>query len=213
MRLLGYRQATTVAQAGGPGTDEHVINYNVAQILFPYQGQIFHQHSKATGNNVALLKQYGLRPVVMLRNPLDCLVSLRERMILRAEGWSPGLYYPPDLHKAPELDQYHWLAFNAIPWYFSFFMSWKLTTGLPVLWLTYETYFQDQPDWIRAVLRHVGIQRTFTDSEIAAVCDHRDGKYNVGVSGRGEMLPGEIKDIVMDQVNAWKDQSLLALFR
>ena len=46
-----------------------------------------------------------------------------------------------------------WIGYNIIPWYLSFYASWKNTT-LPVIWSWYDEFFKDQVAGMRRILDH-----------------------------------------------------------
>jgi hypothetical protein len=201
-RLLDYRQATTICSVGARGTDEQNISISAAQILFPIPAQVFHQHTKATGSNLALLERFGFRPVVMVRSVPDCLVSLRERL-LRTPDVHPGLYYPPEFVTMSKEDQLTWLVYNVAPWFWAFYESWENAT-IPRLFVRYEEFYTDQIAGIRRILDHVGIVHSFTDADIDVACNHRDGRFNQGRVGRGkEEIPAPLLDVLAAQADAW----------
>ena len=201
-RLLNYRLASTIHIYGGD--DSHGISENAARVLFPLPAQVFHQHTQATTGSIVLLDAYGLRPVVMMRSMLDSMVSLRESLN-KGPQWI-GIYVPKCWDDMPEEEQYDWLARNASSWYFTFYASWA-SSRLDRLTLWYDEFYADQPAGIKRVLSHVGLDElgAVTDEAILKCTErHADGRFNVGVSGRGrKTIPRSAIDAIYEQANSW----------
>ncbi len=190
--------------------NDNVINPAAAQmILGSFDEQIFHHHIGATPCNVSILKRYEeeSRVVITQRNVLDTLVSLREYLEKPEvrDAWDAGPGCSGGQWCAlPEDQKMKWIAYNSTPWYFSFFVQWQ-SAKVNKLVVKYEEFFEDQLDGVRKILDFVGIdQGGYSDQHISEIAGHRDGKYNVGRSGRGkEMIPQEMIDVIYDHADSW----------
>ena len=203
--LLNYRPASTVISVGDYGNDSHQINHTAAQILFPQPAQVFHQHTLGTNGTQTLLKLYGLKPVIMYRNMLDSMWSLRE-LIATGDRQHLGLYYPPYWRTLSQHDQLRWLAYNWSNWYFTFYITWHEATELDIHEIWYDNFYADEVGGIRRILEHTEISRHghVTDEVISKyIKPILGGRLNVGVSGRGDEIPLDVRKIIIDQARSW----------
>jgi hypothetical protein len=190
---------------GDFGNDSHQINHTAAQILFPMPAQVFHQHTLGTNGTQTLLELYKMKPVIMTRNILDSMVSLRE-LISTGARQHLGIYYPPYWRELTQLEQFEWLAYNISNWYFVFYITWHTAPNLDVLHIRYDDYYSDQVKGIKDILNHTEINRhgVVTDETIAKFTDPAPGgRLKVGTSGRGEMIPESVVQIVINHARSW----------
>ena len=120
---------------------------------------VIQQHCRATDPNIAILQAFGIRPVVLVRNLLDALVSMHDfydagavRNTFHAADWA-------DLDASTRLDL---MADTVAPWYVEFFASWTMADKagkLPVLWLGYEDMIADKAGALKRTLGHYGLRR------------------------------------------------------
>jgi hypothetical protein len=162
---------------------------------------IFHVHSKATNNNVILLQQFNIKPVVIMRRVADSLVSLKEQMDV-SESTSILSAYKPAWKDMDEEARWTWLAYNGIPWYLSFYASWK-DAKIPTVWSWYDEFFEDQVTGMKRILDHIKLDK-YSDKLIAQACDHREGRFNCGKAGRGKYaMPSFVHNILRTQIGTW----------
>ncbi len=205
-RLLGYRPASAVISVGDFGNDSQQINHTAAQVLFPLPAQVFHSHTLGTCGTQTLLNLYKLNPVIMTRNILDSMVSLRE-LISTGERQHLGIFYPPWWRTMSEEEQFEWIASNVSNWYFVFYTTWNLTPNLNVHHIRYDDFYADQVKGIRGILDHIDIGkqghvldetiRKFTEPQVG-------GRLKFGISGRGrKLVPLSAIKIVKQQAMSW----------
>lgn len=204
-RLLDHRVSTPqVGFAGEAGTDEHIINYNVLNILHLEGDYVLHHHAKATGNNLRILQTYGYRPVVVLRNVFDSLVSVYEQMEVSPHMTVPGVFRPPWEHMADH-ERWQWMAENMIPWYYSFFASWN-AADIPKHFIYYEDYYKDQLKGMKAMLDFLEVPDALypSNKEIEDAVRRKDARFNFGTSGRGQLgVPNNIKKLAVRMAHSW----------
>lgn len=156
------------------------------------RGTVTQQHVRATEANLRIMNRYGIRPVILVRNLYDVVVSIRDYLF--AEGFEkfPSLYATAYLGEMDEDEQYEFLITYALPWYFAFYVSWHDACAagrIDALWLSYEDLSQDWPAGITRILDHYGIHKT--DSEVKQALAQCLGegaaaiRLNKGVVGRG----------------------------
>jgi len=200
--LLGWRAATTHICLDEHFNEEHMVDAKIATALFPMGGFVFQQHTRAIGRNVEILREYGVKPVVTYRNVLDSLVSLKD-----STGKDPRKGYTflplhlPDLDQMSEDDKLWWLAYNMIPWWYSFYVSWR-QADIDKLFIRYDEFYDNQTAGLAQILEFTG-NPIPEDGKLDLVSLHKGGKFNVGISGRGWDLPPGIIDLAYSQAKAW----------
>jgi Sulfotransferase domain len=139
-------------------TDAYVENeqeLDVPRLLDAYSyGTVTQQHVCANARTVALMREYGIRPVVLVRNVFDVVVSIRHFLLTEGCGKWPTFFTTDErFRRLDETAQYEQIVELGLPWYFDFFVSWAGVAredALDTLWLTYEEVV---PDWHSAISR------------------------------------------------------------
>lgn len=187
MQLTGYRYHD-LAYA----YERNDQNLYLPKLIDAYsQGSVTHQHLRATGPNVELLKMFSIRPVIMTRNIFDIVVSIYDHIFLEGHAF-PTFYCNErfdDLDEGRQLDQIIELG---IPWYFNFYVSWfevAEKNDVDTLWVRYEDVIQDWGRALAKLANFYGIEKT--PEEIATALQQTqemkrtETRLNVGISGRG----------------------------
>lgn len=163
------------------------------------------QHVKATRYNLSILKKHGVKPVVLVRNIYDTLVSWRDHIEQRTAGVPTG-YVHKEYFTMTEEERFRYLIRVHLPWHFSFFVSWREAgPNMPVLWITYEQLFSDQVATVKRIIEYYGL--TYSDDQIMAAIGRMSGKdtrLNVGKSGRGQALSEANQAAIEDLARVWK---------
>ena len=210
-RRLGYTLGSTHMFIDGYWNEDQDVSPQAAQYLFTMQGFVFHHHTRAIGRTVPVLANYGIRPIIPIRNVFDSLVSFIDganvSFGIDITGGNQRVYlalHTPSWNYLDEEQKLRWAVFNMIPWYFSFYASW-LDSKLPYLFVHYEKFFEDQIAGVREIINHVGAKTPVpaTDEYLKDITAHKDGKFNKGVSGRGSALPGWVFDHVYAHAESW----------
>lgn len=157
-------------------------------LRYARRNTVTQQHCRATQPNVALLQAFGIRPVILVRNIHDIVVSL-------TDFYDHGAVYNSFLFGHWELlspsGRIDAVIDHIVPWYLSFYASWVETCErkqLDALFVTYEDMIADKPGTISAVARFLDIAKSDADCAIAvARAEGETGatRKNQGVSGRG----------------------------
>lgn len=155
-------------------------------------GSVVHQHFRANPANLEIMSRFDIRPVVLVRNIFDAAVSVREHMIGEAADNLPAVFGPKDFNSWPAEKQFDFIVDYVLPWYVSFYASWKYAERdrkLPILWLQYEQMVRDWPSSIRSVLEfyRLNVSREDIDAAIQRMqAKPRERvRFNKGVAGRG----------------------------
>jgi hypothetical protein len=162
------------------------------------------QHVKGTASNIALLKEYGVKPVVLTRDIFDVVLSLHdhiEREKFRTTGYIHREYF-----QMSKEDKMMYLIRIHLPWYFNFLISWREASDeIDVLWITYEELFSDQRKTISKILDFYSL--TVRQDEVHSGLEKiksENTRFNVGKSGRGRDLPDTHKQAIRGLAKSWK---------
>ncbi len=159
-------------------------------VAFVTTDVIVRQHIRANKPNLELLKCFSIRPVVVVRNLFDTIISLYDHY--RNESpISPGILAADHFAELDDETQLDMLVDLMAPWYIGFYVSWyqaKERQEIEMFWTTYEEIIADKPRMVRKVLDFYNINRTDEQIEAAmeAVSQKRT-RFNKGITGRGEM--------------------------
>jgi hypothetical protein len=187
--------------AGKASTDDHQLDHMVTSVLHLEGDYVLHQHSKATGNNLHILKSFHYTPVVLQRKLYDCLVSVYDQMPASPHMTVPGVQRP-EWNSMTDEQQWLWMAYNVVPWYLSYYASWHYADiEKHIVW--YEDYYRDQIKGMRKLLEFLKVQDNVTDDMMDKVVNKKDNSFHVGKVGRGASVPMFVKSIVEESVRSW----------
>jgi tetratricopeptide (TPR) repeat protein len=183
--VTGYRDLFTVYAAG---QSEHEI-YLPTLRESAHLDTVTQQHCRASDANIHLMQAFGIRPVVLVRNVFDSVMSLLD---FYNQGAFRSSYFRADWLSLDEETKIDLLIENVIPWYFQFVASWDLVEKqkqLELHWLTYEELVADKAATVLRVLEFYGLgaSRRGVEERIREIeSDERKNRFNKGVSGRGK---------------------------
>jgi Sulfotransferase domain len=184
VNVTGYRDLFTVYAAG---QSEHEI-YMPTLREYAHLDTVTQQHCRASDANVHLMQAFGIRPVVLVRNIFDSVMSLVD---FYNKGAFQTSYARADWPALDEETRIDLLIENVIPWYFQFVASWDLAEKqkrLDVHWLSYEELVADKPSSVLKVLQFYGLgaSRRGVEQRIKEIeSEERKIRFNKGVAGRG----------------------------
>ncbi|PSB02680.1 sulfotransferase domain-containing protein [Merismopedia glauca] len=166
---------------------------------------IVQQHLKATNNNLLILQAYQLRPIILLRNIFDAILSLQDH-IEKQSHLSPTGYIHQKYFEMTKEEQLLFLIHIHLPWYFNFFVSWReASPKIDTLWLSYEELFANQPDTLSKILKFYNIDKNPAKIESAiSSMTSKKTRLNVGISGRGAQMPEMHKEAVYNLARVWQ---------
>lgn len=146
------------------------------------------QHCRATNPNVHILQGFGIRPIVLVRNLADIVMSMVDFF---DGGAVHNSFLAPDWENMkPELKR-DAVIDHLMPWYVGFYASWRrveMEKRLDCLFVRYEDMIADKPGTLKAIADFHGIDKTVEDcaAAVAAVEGNRTAtRFNKGVAGRG----------------------------
>src|SRR6266571_4198916 len=184
VNLTGYRDLFTVYAAG---QSEHEIYLPTLREL-AHLDTVTQQHCRASDANIHLMQAFGIRPVVLVRNIFDSVMSLLD---FYNHGAFQTSYFRAEWPALDEPTKIDLLIENVIPWYLQFVASWDLAEKqkrLEVHWLSYEELVADKPSSVLKVLEFYGLgaSRRGIEQRIGEIeSEDRKIRFNKGVTGRG----------------------------
>ena len=182
--ITGYRDLFAVYAAGQNEHDLYLPTLREAAHL----DTVTQQHCRASDANIHLMQAFGIRPVVLVRNIFDSVMSLLD---FYNQGAFQTSYFRTDWQDLDEESRIDLLIENVIPWYFQFVASWDLAEKqkrLEVHWLSYEDFVADKPSSVLKLLEFYGLgaSRRGVEERIAELeTQGRKHRFNKGVTGRG----------------------------
>jgi len=149
---------------------------------------VIQQHCRATEANIQLVQGFAMRPVVLVRDLRDIIVSLADfydqgavANTFFAAGWAR-------LDRARRLDL---LIDQVMPWYLAFYASWveAAESGrIDCLLLRYEDLIADKAGTLQAIAAYLGLAKAPQECQAAVAAAEQDRggtRYNKGRAGRG----------------------------
>ena len=203
-RLLNFRSASTTG-FHGEGSEQQNINYVSGGILFPYGRQVFLQHVWASTLNTSMLSSYNIRPVVVMRNISDIIVSLKEHIDNLEIPVIPGIEIPGRWTVLDDHAKFDWLATHVFPWLMQFYWTWQ-RTGIDKMFIRYEDFYADQVAGCKKIAEWLELPLP-DDAIIKSACGV-DDNFVTGKSGRGnQLIPQELldrmKELTEKEIKAW----------
>jgi len=185
--LTGYKDLFAVYAAG---QNEHEL-YLPTIAEYADVNSVTQQHCRASEANVQMMQAFGIRPVVLVRNIFDAVISLLD---FYKQGAFFNSYFRADFMNLDDETRVDLLIDNIVPWYLQFVASWDLVEKekrLEIYWLGYEDLTKNKTASIERLLEFYGlgasaasISKTIDLTE----SDTRRNRFNKGVAGRGKTI-------------------------
>ncbi|MUM78098.1 hypothetical protein GKC30_10665 [Pseudodesulfovibrio sp. F-1] len=173
----------------GVKNDEQDI-YFPALIDQAFNGISSRMHMKAKDQNIEVMQQCGIRPVVLVRNIFDVVASLRDHCVHTPVF---AISHMKDIYRAmPQEQQLDVIIDMLVPWYIEFFASWhrvRENNALDIYLTSYEQVMSDKPKTIQEICGFYAIQTSGEKIAGAIALIEKDKKrsnFNVGRTGRGK---------------------------
>lgn len=199
-QLPGFHQAALIPLAGRREQELDEVCLQKADGL-DYIAQVHVRHSDWTEDMCA---DYGLTPVVLVRNLFDVVVSLRDHVRNESTSW-PVFFAEPHHGKMDDQALELMIARLALPWYVNFYMGWRRAPD--VLMLDYADLVSAPGKAVRDVLAFAGatVAEADIDAVVANVLGVNESRFNVGVAGRGRGLHPETVRAVLDLIEPYPE--------
>lgn len=179
---------------------------------------VVQQHTQGGDNNVALLARHRMQPIILTRNLPDIVLSLFDHIQLHKHTRNPMAFAPAEFLDWSQEAQLRWIVWAYMPWYFSFYSSWK-TNGPKVgaIWVEFSDMIARPIEIVKEVLDKMHLP--CDSAALEQIADPRQGgkftRINKGVEGRGTDLPSDLLKHLRDLADAWEladvDRKVLGL--
>ena len=185
LSLSGYRDAFMVSS---PAQFEQEL-YLPTLLENAHLDTVTQQHCRASDANVQIMQAFEIRPVVLVRNIFDSVISLLD---FYDKGAFFHSYFRADYESLSEETRIDLIIDNFVPWYFQFVSSWAQVEkqgSLEIFWLRYEDMIADKAASIQTLLEFYGLgaARRGVEQRIKEIeSEKRRSRFNKGVAGRGE---------------------------
>jgi tetratricopeptide (TPR) repeat protein len=177
-----------------PANFAYAYFQNEQELYLPYllavdrSDTVTQQHCRATIANVQILQGFGIRPVVLVRNLPDIVMSLVD---FYDSGAVINTFFASDWHKLGAEAKRDLIIDHVMPWYVNFYVSWRQAMAdgrLDCLFIRYEDMIADKPGTLARISDFLGLAKTADEcrSAVAKAEDNREKiRFNRGVAGRG----------------------------
>lgn len=153
-------------------------------------------HVRNSAPTRALIARYGMRVVVLVRDPLDTVASLRDH--IRNEGGRfPFAYFREADANMTDAELELAIARLVMPWVLNFRLSWA--NQADTLTVSYEEIVSDPPAAMTKIATFAGIDAGL--NTIDALCSDAKSarsRFNVGTVGRGQDISAAAKCAVRE---------------
>ena len=185
--LRGFRLCAAYA------TNEHDL-YLPALCLMNRYGCVSQLHMKGTFHNAALMRVFGIKPIILVRRIDDIVVSLMQDIKRKQQSPTLGtgqqgysfIWQDQSVKNLSDERLLDMIIDLALPWFVNFYVSWKELCNqraVDALWVTYEEMFADKEHTLRKVLDFVGFPDFGTIDP--AVLAHEYHTFRSGSVGSG----------------------------
>jgi hypothetical protein len=164
-RLTGLRRFRLCAAYA---TNEHDL-YLPALCLMNRYGCVSQLHMKGTFHNAALMRTFGIKPIILVRRIEDIVLSLQHSLKGKTRrdafesGWTGYSFVWLDQSTRALSDDrlLDMIIDLGVPWFVNFYVSWYRLCeqgAVEALWVTYEELFADKEKTLRDVLAFLGLR-------------------------------------------------------
>jgi hypothetical protein len=182
----------------GYATNEHDL-YLPALCLMNRYGCVSQLHIKGTFHNAALMRTFAIKPILLVRQIDDIVVSLMHDFKDKAQKPEVGtgqsgysfLWQDQSTKDMSEERLLDMIVDLAVPWFVNFYVSWHRLCeqgAVDALWVTYEEMLGDKEAILRRILDYLGLPDVTVDPDLL---ERRYGTFREGRRGRGSWLLSE----------------------
>lgn len=167
---------------------------NEQELYLPYVREIAKSdtvtqlHCRATHANIHIIQGFAIRPVVLVRNLADIVMSLVD---FYDNGAVINSFLGADWVALKPVAKRDYIIDHVMPWYVGFYASWRRAEAesrVDCRFVTYEDMIADKPGTLMAIAEFLGLDKTLDDCRTAiasAEGDKSTTRFNKGVAGRG----------------------------
>lgn len=148
-----------------------------------------------------LIAQYGMTPIVLVRNLTDAVVSLRDHLRKDSAG-TPLAYFTEHHLGMNDADFEEAIVRLAMPWYVNFYAGWRADPN--ALILNYDDMIVDPAGAMITVFERANVTalRRPVEQALERVKDKKI-RFNVGIAGRGRALSPRAGKALLDLLDCY----------
>jgi len=205
--LPGFEEVNLVPEYG---RREQELEEN---LLIEYQPRnyVAQHHVRYSEVTESLVRRFGLKPIVLVRDVFDVVMSLRDHLV-NTNLSIPMAYVPDEFLGWPDNIKHEFIVDMVVPWYFSFYASWY--TQENKYFVTYSDLVSDTQKTIGGIVGTYGIPCT-AEEIVSAITKAKvlNTRKNKAVEGRGAQLERHLKEQIINMTSYYKaiDFSLMGL--
>jgi Sulfotransferase domain len=187
--LTGWREATLT----------YAFLQNEEELYLPHlravasADTVTQQHCRATVPNVQLMQAFAIRPIVLVRNLFDAVVSYTDFF---DNGATVNTFFQGRWDSLERERRIDLIIDHFVPWYLGFYVSWTdaMARGqLDCMLLRYEDMIADKPGTLERLADFYGLDIPAAECAAAVAAiegdpDKAKTRFNKGKAGRGEEL-------------------------
>jgi len=174
-------------------TNEHDLYLPALCLINPY-GCVSQLHMKGTFHNAALMRTFGVKPVILVRQIYDTVTSLKNDFRRKEEmpGYGTGqngysfMWQNEAIKNLDDEQLIDAIIDLAIPWYVNFYVSWHSLCeqrAVDAIWITYNQLFSEKEETLKTIMAFLGCQNAGEiDQEILSI---KYKTFRSGGSGEG----------------------------
>jgi hypothetical protein len=218
--LTGFTPPAGASMFGMNPREQEIDDLAVLKAAFQYPaGFVAQHHTRCSPYLGRQMEFFGIRPIVTIRNILDCIVSFDDMMRQwRGNGgpkhwmFDPQFALPLDYERRDAEDRYTVLTHSLGIWLINFYLSWRRGArhGLvkPIV-IRYEEEVLAPDRLLQVLTRNFDFDAAQSARLTAFVAspDKKRARLNVGRKGRGEeMLPEHLKAFLASYVALFRGE-------
>lgn len=153
------------------------------------ENTVTQQHLRATVPNNQIIQAFNIRPIVLVRNLFDVVVSYTD---FYDKGAIANTFFARPWKRMDHSRKLDLIIDHFMPWYLAFFASWidaMKSDQIDGFLVSYEQIIEDKPAAIFAISEFLGLEKSPDECAAAieaAESNKRKNRFNKGVAGRGE---------------------------
>ena len=208
-QLPGFSGASLVPGYGR--REQELSRERLVEITAQPDSFVAQHHVRYSAVTAGYIAEFGLKPLVLVRNIFDTAVSLIDFM--RVAPLNPVAVIPREFADWDDEQAAAFITTMYIPWYFNFFLTWQSCPEKALV--TYEELTADPAGTVKRICAQLGIDVDDAEVTAAVTAPALEGttRLNQGITGRGESLPESCKQQIrsMAAFYAGRDFSPLGL--
>jgi len=168
-------------------------------------GYVAQQHVRYSETTKALIEDYNLKPVVLVRNIFDVVPSIQDHY-RKFSLHMPMAYVDDRIAQMGDAEVQDFIVDMVLPWYFNFYVSWQGRDDC--MRVTYDEVMADKEGTILRILEYAGADRKRYRNNLGKALIRADAGFtrkNVGKSGRGAAISEENKARIRKMASYYPD--------